>query len=65
MTDNDADDGYGAKRDKTSVNYREADSAKRQCKNCRYSYGPSGNRRCMKVKGQIKPHDVCDLWRGM
>lgn len=58
-------DGEDAgKRDKSSVNYREATGRKR-CHNCRYSYGPKTARRCIKVKGQIKPTDVCDLWRAI
>jgi hypothetical protein len=58
------DDEEAAKATKSSVNYREAEG-RRECHNCRYSYGPKNDRRCMKVKGQIYPHDVCDLWRGM
>jgi hypothetical protein len=58
------DEEEAAKRTKASVNYREAEGKKR-CHNCRYSYGRTSDRRCMKVKGQIHPNDVCDLWRGM
>jgi hypothetical protein len=50
------------KADKTSVNYRHASGDTKRCKTCRYSYGPVDSRRCQKVKGQIKPDDVCDLW---
>jgi hypothetical protein len=50
------------KADKASVNYRRASSRDKRCKTCRYSYGPVDSRRCRKVKGQIKPDDVCDLW---
>ena len=55
MTDHD-------KRDKASVNYRSTVSLAQRCKTCRYSYGPVDARRCEKVKGIIKPDDVCDLW---
>jgi hypothetical protein len=56
----DEDDG---KRDKSSVDYREASAgATARCKTCRYSYGPTGARRCKRVKGIIQPDDVCDLW---
>ena len=49
------------KRDKASVNYRRA-SDDRRCGNCRYSYGPVGERRCRIVKGFINPGDTCDRW---
>jgi hypothetical protein len=62
MTDDDDDDS--AKATKASVHYRHADGRK-HCRNCRYSYGPSNDRRCMKVQGQIHGDDVCDLWKGM
>ena len=62
MTEDDAEEAQ--KRSKASVNYRHS-TGQRRCHNCRYSYGPKNDRRCMKVQGQIKPDDVCDLWRGM
>ena len=56
-----ADDEDAGKKDKTSVNYRDATGSE-NCHNCRYSYGPTGDRRCRRVKGKIEPDDVCDLW---
>jgi hypothetical protein len=50
------------KRTKESVNYRDA-AGKKRCGNCRYSYGPKSDRHCMKVKGQIQPTMLCDLWK--
>ena len=50
------------KKDKAAVNYRAATDDDTRCKTCRYSYGPVDSRRCRKVKGPIKPGDVCDLW---
>jgi hypothetical protein len=55
------DDEDAGKKDKSSVNYRPADSDQR-CKTCRYSYGPTGQRRCKRVAGIIQPDDTCDLW---
>ena len=57
------DEADVGKRTKASVNYRDA-TGKQLCHNCRYSYGSKNDRHCMKVKGQIKPDDICDLWRG-
>lgn len=57
------DDEDAGKRDKSSVNYRTASpSSSERCKTCRYSYGPTGDRRCKRVKGKIEPDDTCDLW---
>lgn len=57
--DNSEDAG---KSTKASVNYRSAEGEHR-CHTCSYSYGPKSDRHCVKVKGQIKPDDVCDLWK--
>ena len=59
MADTNADAG---KRDKSSVNYRRA-MDERRCGNCVFSYGPTGDRRCRRVKGQIHPEDTCDLFK--
>lgn len=59
-----SDGEEAAKQSKASVNYRHAEGRK-LCRNCRYSYSDGDERRCMKVKGVIRPDDVCDLWRGM
>ena len=54
------DDADAGKRDKSSVNYRHASMwGERRCANCRYMLTGS---RCRKVKGDIHPDDVCDLW---
>ena len=52
----------GGKKDKDKVDYRHA-AGRENCHNCRYSYGPTGARRCKKVAGIIWPKDVCDLWK--
>ncbi len=54
----------GVKKDKTKVNYREADSSARRCGTCKFAYGPTGQRHCWLVEGMIKPDDVCNLWEG-
>lgn len=56
-----ANDPDAGKRDKSSVNYRQG-TAEKNCHNCRYSYGPTTERRCRRVKGIIQPDDLCDLW---
>ena len=56
-----SDDEDAGKRDKSSVNYRDATGSE-SCHSCRYSYGPKDDRRCKRVKGQIYPDDTCDLW---
>jgi hypothetical protein len=45
----------GAGIDKEKVNYRHHE----QCSNCGYFY-PANS--CKKVKGNISPEAVCDLW---
>lgn len=50
------------KRDRSSVNYRRASTDAERCGTCRYSYGPTGERRCRVVRGLINPFDTCDLW---
>jgi hypothetical protein len=58
MTDEDE-----GKREKSSVDYRDAaPGATSRCKTCRYGYDAPDGRRCKRVKGIIKPDDVCDLW---
>jgi broad specificity phosphatase PhoE len=57
-----ADDAAPGLQDKSAVNYRAASGADQRCGTCRYGYGPVGDRRCYRVRGQIFPNDVCDLW---
>jgi len=58
------DDEEFVKVSKVEANYRAAESAERQCGNCRFFEQAAPNR-CLRVNGFIEADQVCDLWEGI